>query len=187
MVTGPITATIATVLDLEWYPWLPATWKAAADPSQEDLVPSDLVNPLMPYTAVKFNHQPGISHLRVRYEANKCLETKIWQKAALHYSGQGLEEGLPYLQPAMSAKKQLEKTGLRTQVRALERVVIGAAWTGSRLRHEYDRLAEVYGKGALEIIAAAPSQEVLGDTIHSSNDLFACPRCGAPLETPLHR
>ena len=71
------------------------------------------MDPLLPYTAVKFNHQPGISQLRVSYEINKCLEAKAWLKAASHHNGKGLGEGLPYLQPAMDAKRQLERAGNR--------------------------------------------------------------------------
>ena len=102
------------------------------------------------------------------YEISKRLETKAWLKAASHHSGQGLGEGLPYLQPAMDAKRQLERTGNRSLVRALERVIIGASWTGSRLKAEHDRLLEAYGKGSVETTKAATSREALGDTIHST-------------------
>ena len=82
---------------------------------------------------------------------------------------------MPYLQPALDARKHLYKCGLLAEAAALENVICGKSWSGERLRNHYDRLVTEYGKEA--VLLAGPQ---------NVEDLFRCRRCGAPSETPLH-
>ena len=107
MVRGPISATIASLIDLGFKPVSPTRW----------VTPDGI-------SLTNFDHEPGISHHRVLDYIQQLLELKQWTAASKHHNGSGLEGGLPSLGPASRAYSQLTKEGKLEEAAALEALVI---------------------------------------------------------------
>ena len=87
-VTGPTAATIAILLDLQWDPQIPTSWRS---PGGALIAEIDTEDPL--------NTQAILQHV-----AKQILHNN-WREAAKHQAGQGLEQGPPDLGPAKKSQK----------------------------------------------------------------------------------
>jgi hypothetical protein len=118
LVTGPASATIATLLDLNWRPATPHNW---ATPDR---------------TMIDFTEQEGVTHHSVVHLIRIQLEHELWQHAAKAWNAQGLEHGTPSITPASIAYRKLIRQGRIKQATALEHVVCNKTWCGERLLTE---------------------------------------------------
>ena len=104
--TGPVSATVAMLIDVGVNPVHPTLWKipaalrdevrseASADPQKEyQLSPKHDIH----------------AHHRARYEISRIAEGKVWRSAATQDSGGGLDKGQPLLQPALNVYQSLIK------------------------------------------------------------------------------
>ena len=103
---GPAIATIQAILDIGWKPVRPDFW-----------IVDDA-------TSVKVNQEP-FTKLQVIARASKDLQKKLWQRAAKHEHGGGLEKGIPFFKAARRALKFFRKRGMFAQAKALEFAVVG--------------------------------------------------------------
>ena len=115
-VRGPITATIATLLDRGFKPLSPTQW----------------LTPDGQYIS-NFDHEPGISQYHVLDQIQRMLELKQWEAASSHHNGSGLASGLPCLAPTSRAYNDLIKKGKLEEAAALEAVVVNKVWTKERM------------------------------------------------------
>lgn len=116
-VRGPMGATIAVLIDLGF----------------------KLPHPLFYTHSLKglsrsFELRPLFGHLKVLDEVSQMIENRIWTNAAKQYSGEGLELGIPYLQPAVNAYKALLKHDKPGQAKSLKCLVLKKVWCGDRAR-----------------------------------------------------
>ena len=88
-VKGPITAVVATLLDMGWHEIGPASW---LEPSGAiwDLKGDDLSMP--------------------RRELRQHLDGQQWKKVAAHTSGKGLDESGVLLEPVLKLRQQLSNS-----------------------------------------------------------------------------
>ena len=119
MVRGPISATIATVLDIGMKPVAPCRWM-----TQDGVSFSN------------FDHEPGISCFHVLDHMQSILEKKQWKAAGSHFNGEGLQDGIPSLTPASRAYSDLVKKGKLEEAAALEAIIANKVWGKERLLHE---------------------------------------------------
>ena len=113
-VTGPMGATIATLLQLGWTPSQPDKWLHS------------LGNQLL---QVNYHHSGNHNLLK---EVARCAEEQCWAEACLHYSGSGLEKAIPSLQAARSAWRKFLREDREADAKALEAAVCGGCWPGER-------------------------------------------------------
>ena len=110
---GPMGATIATLLQLGWNPATPDRWIDHKD----RLIEINL-------------HDSG--NRDVLKEVERRAEEQCWEEAAKHYSGAGLEKGIPSFQAAKSAWRKFMKDDQKAEAKALEAAVCGGCWPGER-------------------------------------------------------
>ena len=89
-VKGPLTATIATLMDAGWAPVLPHKW-LTRDKSQ----------------TASFDAIDGVTQLHVCHVVENDIIEKVWRNVAEAHCGQGLGRGGPLLDPAEKAYKKL--------------------------------------------------------------------------------
>ena len=92
---GPMSATISTLLDLGWKPVAPDKW-------------------LVEDGGGRYEATLGAGHFakpQVLRAAQEAAVRRLWESAAEHSCGKGLEEGPPSLRAAKSAKYDFIKEG----------------------------------------------------------------------------
>ena len=103
--TGPISATICSVLEAGWKPSTPGFWQAPKASATLD--------------GALFNKAQIIESF------SKDMEMQIWEKAAVHPLSTGMEKGIT-TDFAKKARSQLIKEGNFMAARALDFLVCGA-------------------------------------------------------------
>ena len=103
--TGPISATICSVLEAGWKPSTPGFWQATEASTTLD--------------GALFNKAQKIESF------SKDMETQMWKKAAEHPLSTGMEKGITS-DFAKRARSQLIKEGNFMAARALDFLVCGA-------------------------------------------------------------
>ena len=94
LVRGPMTATIATLIDIGIKPVVPCRWITKDGE-----------------TVMNFDHEPGVSCFRILDHVQGLLEEKQWKAAGDHHNGEGLEEGISSITPASKAYSNFVKNG----------------------------------------------------------------------------
>lgn len=112
-VTGPINATIGTLLGLQWNVGNFLKWVSPRGNA---------------FNVVKAQRVGGRMLIA---EVKRWAEDAGWLKAAEQVMGAGLEHGAPILAPARKARAQLLKEGLHEHVKALDMIVSGRIWNGA--------------------------------------------------------
>mgnify|MGYP002805671733 CR=1 FL=1 len=102
---GPVEATIAALLHLGWKPAAPDHWVVSNS------------------TLVKLDGKV-YTRFQITARAQHDGQVKLWQKAARHADGEGLETGIPNLQSARNAACYLRKCGHTDAARAIEYIVV---------------------------------------------------------------
>jgi hypothetical protein len=115
LVKGPMSAIIATVIEIGWKPIAPNEWVTADG------------------QFACFDAVPGASQYQVQFEFKRILERDLWTHAASAYNGGGLGSGTPHFGPASKAYRDLLKEGLYEEAKALEAIVTNKTWCGHRL------------------------------------------------------
>ena len=124
LVRGPLTATIATLLDQDIRPIDPGTFIIGTGPD-----------------AVRLQPMKSIEHRRRAIALPEAhAESKVWQAASKQYCGGGLEYGTPYPQPIWKAHNKLTKEGNFAAVQSLKCVVTNKSWCGQRRNQEMPNL-----------------------------------------------
>ena len=118
-VTGPMSATIATMMDVGWAPVLPNRW-LTKDKS----------------AVATFDAKEGITQMHVCHIIENDILDKIWKHAADASCGRGLQTGYPLFEPIAKAHKKLIKEGHTEAAKALITVVTNRSWPGDRLLQE---------------------------------------------------
>ena len=119
MVRGPMSAAIATVMDVGWAPVLPNKW-LNRDKSQ----------------VATFDAIEGVTEFHVKHAIERDLKIQIWQHASVSYCAKGLEHGAPNFGPASKAYDKLIKQSMPDAAKALETIVTNRSWPGQRLMDE---------------------------------------------------
>ena len=123
MAKGPMTATIAMLLDLGLKPIHPQVYHHKAEDGEI-------------YALKPCHDEHSIN--RVIHEITMISEKQIWKQASQQYMGGGLDKGPPYLQPVMKAYQTLNAQGKCGQAQSLKCVVLNKAWCGHRLAESTD-------------------------------------------------
>ena len=118
VVTGPMQATIHTVMEWGWIPSRPDVWHSQDRAYMMDLNTTD------------FDGRAP------RESALKEQELRTWKSAASHHLGKGLERGTPSLHSARRARKTIVKQQRYKEARSLDAVVCGGTWTAERTDEE---------------------------------------------------
>ena len=156
-VTGPISATVATLRESGGGPVQPHLWAAprqrlATLHAEEPHAASDIVDALA-----------------------KDLTKLTWVRASKHFLGGGLEQGLPSFEPALKVKRGLLRRAAEEKATATQDAAAGRARTGPMVSAAF-RIA------ALEACNAGGN--TVGCRFLPARP---CPRCGAAAETARHR
>ena len=112
-VTGPMAATLVTLLELGWHPIQPNHW-LTQDLSQ---------------AAMRLTLGCKASILEAIRSSAKHL---VWRRASRHWGGGGLEHGPPDFTAIQNFRRKLVKEGLLAEVSALNAVACGGALVGER-------------------------------------------------------
>ncbi len=110
-VRGPVSAVVATLLDLGWRPLGPACWK---DTDGEE-----------------FNLLTGDRDRLVDFALEGALEQRAWRRAAAFHLGGGLEDGVD-LTVLRRHLAQLRRQARHAEARILELVAMGGLWPAAR-------------------------------------------------------
>ena len=113
-VSGPISATIAALARAKWKPSMPNLWFNQYGDQ-----------------CINIDEAP-YAKIMVRRALEDDLEGIAWQNASQHYLGQGLDKGIPDLDPARRVRSKMVKMGLTKAAAALDAVVCGACWHHDR-------------------------------------------------------
>ena len=113
-VAGPITATIAVLLDIGWLPLQPDSWVDTAGSTWDLIV--------------------GFSSSDLKYEVNGDLARLLWKRASLQHAAKGLEEG-PDLTVWKAKYSQLLGSKKYDEAGMQAVIATGGYWTQSR-RHK---------------------------------------------------
>ena len=124
--SGPMSATICTLLDIGWIPLRPDYWEQRPGMEQRE---DPLTWPKMDFIDLSQVDEHGT---QVREAFLPTLNKMKWSKASEHWLGEGLKEGNPNFEPVLKAKRYLMRKGLYDQARALDSIVCGACVTADR-------------------------------------------------------
>ena len=113
-VTGPMAATIVTLLELEWYPMQPNFW--ITPDKQQAAVRTTLACQASIVAAVR-----------------RSAEERRWRLASHHWGGGGMERGVPDFTAIRNLRRVLCKKGQFAEVAALNAVACGGSLVGERL------------------------------------------------------
>ena len=116
MVSGPIRAAIATMLDQDWDVFDFRRW---VSPRGKAFVLKSILR----------NAGPVLD------EIAQCAGDAAWRSAASHCCGEGLEQGSPGLEPARSAKAKFIKEGRFDEAKAVDLLVCGGLFTSHTQGH----------------------------------------------------
>ena len=154
---GPIGATIMCLKQIGWVPAQPDYWVAsdqrvASLAAEEPHAVTDILD-----------------------EFSKDAHKHCWRKAAAHFLGQGLEQGIPSFDEAKAATRRLQKAATK------ERAERGtSALRGARSEQAF----LPYGLRLTALRAVNTGGATVGSRYSPPRP---CSRCSAPLETPEHR
>ena len=126
-VRGPISAAVATLIDVGWQPIDPSEWITSASDGTS-LSGNASSNLLAGFTKTK-----GHAVRQVLHRLEGDLEADVWNKASLSYNGKGLERGLPSFEPASKAHANFVRKGEYKKAKAIELAVNNKIWTKQRL------------------------------------------------------
>ncbi len=128
IVAGPMSATIATLLELGWYPIQPNHW----------------LTPDKTQAAIRVTIHCQASILEA---IRRSAERRVWKIASEHWGGQGLEQGVPDFSAILKLRRHLVKNGKSAEVAALHAIACGGAAIGERRGHD-DRACPYCGAPA---------------------------------------
>ena len=103
---GPIAGTINALLLAGWKPSRPDFWHVDKD------------------TSIKVDAKP-FARFQIIAQAQNDLQKRAWERASKNQHGQGLETGIPSLEPARKAKTYFKKHGLHDAAQGLKNIVVG--------------------------------------------------------------
>ena len=113
-VTGPLEATICVLRSAGWHAVGPGYW-----PTPDKEACATLSGKSYETTAIA-------------EAVAQTVEERLWEEAACHHLGKGLDKGPPDLDPTKKARKVLLKRGAWAEVAALDAAVCGGAWHHGR-------------------------------------------------------
>ena len=126
-VRGPISATIATLMEAGWKPVDPTNWIA----SESSGVSKSNVDSSK--AMADFTKSEGLAAYEVLHRFEEDLEADIWKEASGARNGSGLENGAPHFGPAGKAHAKFTKRGEHKKAKAIELIVNNKVWTKHRL------------------------------------------------------
>ena len=118
-VTGPMRATAKTLIDHEWKITQPNIWIRPIEGDEKELA--------------KITGKAHKDQEIVR-TFGKDVERQVWERAASHFLGKGLEKGEPDLEPARNARRKILKEGEWHEAKALDKIICGACWYQERFQ-----------------------------------------------------
>ncbi|CAK0800747.1 unnamed protein product, partial [Prorocentrum cordatum] len=117
-ITGVVSATIATLLDIGWDPVGPWAW--ISDLGERFMAPDRIIG------------QSPQDMSALKDAISDTIDRMLWDKASRHWNGKGLEEGADVCE-ARRHLTSLKKKGEYEMAGAIETVMTGASWTRSRI------------------------------------------------------
>ena len=104
-VRGPITAAIATLMDIDWQPIDPIAW-ITPESSGYSASSNASSNQIAGFTETQ-----GHATQQVLFRLEGDLEAAVWTHASTANNGKGLELGMPNFEPASRAHAKFVRTG----------------------------------------------------------------------------
>ena len=126
-VKGPVSASIATLIDAGWKPVKPMAWIAPT--AREGCIGSDNTNGQMGDATSCEGHDDN----QVLHRLTEDLEEKLWQEASSAHNGEGLQKGKPNFGPAANMHAKFVRQGDFKKAKAVELVTCNKVWSKQRL------------------------------------------------------